>query len=290
MENRAGGIDLHMHTTSSDGTRDVYETIQDAFGFGLSHIAITDHNQFALLQPEVYQGMEIIPGTEFSASYITDAGRLLEVHVVGLFFQGIPKQLRTIFNKIPLQRKQYLDAIITRLNHLGISISYEELLYRFPDSNQIGRRHIAEILMKKGYAESINDGFDRFIGNRSPYWVDSTKYIKYMPLKKCVEVICQNGGFPILAHPYHYHCTDEEVLKLVKDFKAFTEDYPAGMEVYYSKYDKARRNTLLKMAKEMDLYPSAASDRHSEKDVFVRGEESLLEKMKEAVQKGNIGK
>lgn len=290
MENRAGGIDLHMHTTSSDGTRTVYETIQDASCFGLSHIAITDHNQFALLQPAMHQGMEIIPGTEFSASYITDAGRLLEVHVVGLFFQGIPKQLRTIFNKIPLQRKQYLDAIITRLNHLGISISYEELLYRFPDSNQIGRRHIAEILMKKGYAESINDGFDRFIGNRSPYWVDSTKYIKYMPLKKCVEVICQNGGFPILAHPYHYHCTDEEVLKLVKDFKAFTEDYPAGMEVYYSKYDKARRNTLLKMAKEMDLYPSAASDRHSEKDVFVRGEESLLEKMKEAVQKGNIGK
>lgn len=290
MENRAGGIDLHIHTTSSDGTRTVSETIQDALIFGLSHIAITDHNQFTVLQPAIYQGMEIIPGAEFSASYTTDAAKLLEVHVVGLFFHGIPKQLESIFKKIPLQRKQYLDAIITRLNHLGIAISYEELLYRFPDSNQIGRRHIAEILVKKGYADSINDGFDRFIGNRSPYWVDSTKYMKYMPLGKCVEVICQNGGFPILAHPYHYHCSEAEVLKLVKDFKSFAGDYPAGMEVYYSKYDEDCRSELLKLAKEIELYPSAASDRHSEKDAFVRGEEALLKKMKEAVRKGNIEK
>lgn len=287
MENRAGGIDLHIHTTSSDGTRTVYETIQDAVAFGLSHIAITDHNQFAVLQPAIYQGLEIIPGAEFSTAYTTENGKLLEVHVVGLFFDGIPNQLGNIFHKIPLQRKQYLDAIITKLNHLGISISYEELLYRFPDSNQIGRRHIAEILLNKGYTESINDGFDRFIGNRSPYWVDSTNYMKYMPLKKCVEVICQNGGFPILAHPYHYHCTDEEVMKLVKDFKTFTGDCPAGIEVYYSKYDDIRRKELLEIAKVMDLYPSAASDRHSEKESFVRGDEILLQKMKEAVQKRN---
>ena len=287
MENRAGGIDLHIHTTSSDGTRTVYETIQDAVAFGLSHIAITDHNQFAVLQPAIYQGLEIIPGAEFSTAYTTETGKLLEAHVVGLFFDGIPNQLGNIFHKIPLQRKQYLDAIITKLNHLGISISYEELLYRFPDSNQIGRRHIAEILLKKGYTESINDGFDRFIGNRSPYWVDSTKYMKYMSLKKCVEVICQNGGFPILAHPYHYHCTDEEVLKLVNDFKTLAGDYPSGIEVYYSKYDDKRRKELLEIAKVKDLYPSAASDRHSEKESFVRGDEVLLQKMKEAVQKRN---
>ena len=161
------------------------------------------------------------------------------------------------------------------------------MLYNFPDSNQIGRRHVAEILLKKGYTESINDGFDRFIGNRSPYWVDSTKYMKYMPLKKCMEIICQNGGFPILAHPYHYHCTDGEVLKLIKDFKTLAGDYPAGIEVYYSKYDDKRRKELLKIAKTMELYPSAASDRHSEKESFVRGDELLLQKMKEAVQKRN---
>lgn len=112
--------------------------------------------------------------------------------------------------------------------------------------------------------------------------------MKYMPLKKCVEVICQNGGFPILAHPYHYHCTEEEVLKLVKDFKALTGDFPAGIEVYYSKYNEERRKELLELANTVGLYPSAASDRHSEKENFVRGEEILLQNMKEAVQKGNI--
>lgn len=287
MENQAYGIDLHIHTTCSDGTRTVEETIQDAKAFGLAHIAITDHNQFAITEPEIFQGLEVIPGAEFSTAYRTESGRLLEIHVVGLFFDGVPGQLWKIFKKIPQQRKHYLDAIITKLNHLGISISYEELVCTFPDSNQIGRRHIAEILVKKRYADDITDAFDRLIGNRSPYWVDSTKYMRYMPLETCMKRICENGGFPILAHPYHYHCTDEEVLKLVKDFKEMAGSYPAGMEVYYSKYDEIRREELLGIAKEFELYPSAASDRHAQKDRFERGEEELLEAMKYACRLRN---
>lgn len=286
MDNQAYGIDLHIHTTSSDGTRTVEETILDAKAFGLAHIAVTDHNQFAIKEPVIYQGLEIIPGAEFSASYTTESGKLLEIHIVGLFFEGVPKTLYHIFKKIPLQRKQYLDAIITRLNHLGISISYEELFNTFPDSNQIGRRHIAEILVKKKYADSITDAFDRMIGNRSPYWVDSTKYIKYIPLEKCVRQICENGGFPILAHPYHYHCTDEEVQKIVDDFKQAAGEFPAGIEVYYSKYGDAQRKALLNIALKYDLYPSAASDRHAEKDRFERGSEDLLKAMKQASRSG----
>lgn len=284
MEREAYGIDLHIHTTCSDGTRTVEETVHDAKEFGLAHIAITDHNQFAITEPAMFQGMEIIPGAEFSTAYRTEGGRLLEIHVVGLFFDGVPKELRQIFKKIPLQRKHYLDAIITKLNHLGISISYEELVNTFPDSNQIGRRHIAEILVKKHYAESITDAFDRLIGNRSPYWVDSTKYMRYVPLAICVRKICENGGFPILAHPYHYHCSEEEVLKLVKDFKEMADEHPAGIEVYYSKYDEVRRGELLKIAEQFHLYPSAASDRHAENDPFERGDEKLLEAMKRSLQ------
>lgn len=281
-----GGIDLHVHTTCSDGTRTVTEMIQDAFDFGLSHIAVTDHNQFAITKPQDFCGMEVIPGAEFSTAYETKAGRLLEVHVIGLFFDGVPKALWQLFKKIPLQRKQYLDAIINRLNHLGVSISYRELMNAFPDSNQIGRRHIAELLIKKKYAESITDAFDRMIGNRSPYWVDSTKYMKYMPLADCVKIITENGGFPVLAHPYHYHCTDEEVLKLIRDFKGMAGDYPAGMEVYYAKYDGEKRETLLQIAESLSLFPSAASDRHEPKDGFERGSEALLQAMKEAVKSG----
>lgn len=286
MENQTYGVDLHIHTTYSDGTRTLEETVADAKEFGLAHIAITDHNQFAVTEPFLFRGMEVIPGAEFSAAYRTESGRLLEVHVVGLFFEGVPQQFQQIFKKIPLQRKHYLDAMIGRLNHLGISVSYEELVSAFPDSNQIGRRHLAEILVKKRYAESINDAFDRLIGNRSPYWVDATKYIRYMPLETCVRKIFENHGFPILAHPYHYHCTDKEIRKLVKDFKEMTQGHPAGMEVYYSKYDDARRRELLKLSKEFLLYPSAASDRHDRKDPFERGEENLLEAMKTACRSG----
>ena len=136
--------------------------------------------------------------------------------------------------------------------------------------------------MKKRYADSITDAFDRLIGNRSPYWVDSTKFMKYMPLELCVKRICENGGVPILAHPYHYHCTDKEVLKLVQDFKKFTNDAPAGMEVYYSKYGEGQRKELETLAKTYGLYPSAASDRHAQKDRFEQGAVILLENMKNA--------
>ena len=282
MKELSRGIDLHIHTTCSDGTRTVQETMLDAKEFGLAHIAVTDHNQFSITEPVNFQGMEVIPGAEFSAAYSTEAGRLLEVHVIGLFFEGVPKALHQIFKKIPLQRKQYLDAIITKLNYLGIPISYEELCYEFPDSNQIGRRHIAEILVKKKFADSITDAFDRLIGNRSPYWVDSTKYMRYMPLETCVRQICENGGFPILAHPYHYHCTEEEVLKLIKDFRSFAGQGAAGIEVFYSKYNENQRRELEKIAKKYQLYPSAASDRHAQKDKFERGEDILLEAMKNA--------
>ena len=286
MNKHAYGIDLHIHTTSSDGTRTVSEMIQDALDFGLTNIAVTDHNQFAILNPKNVSGMEVIPGAEFSTAYRTEAGKLLEVHVVGVFFDGIPSEIHHIFRKIPLQRKYYLDAIITKLNHLGISISYEELICEFPDSNQIGRRHIAELLVKKHFAESINDAFDRLIGNRSPYWVDSTKFMKYMPLKDCVEKICSHGGLPILAHPYHYHCTDEEVLKIVEDFRMFAGEHPAGIEVFYSKYHEERRKQLLKIAEKYNLYPSAGSDRHAVTDPFIRGDAALLDAMKLAVRQG----
>lgn len=282
MEAEKYGIDLHIHTTCSDGTRTVRETMEDALDCGLAHIAITDHNQFALTEPVDFCGLEVIPGAEFSTSYTNADGRLLEVHVIGLFFEGVPRTLHRMFEKIPMQRKQYLDAIITRLNHLGIQISYEELLEKFPDSNQIGRRHIAEILVKKKYAKDVTDAFDRLIGNRSPYWVDAAKYIKYIPLETAVQKICDNGGFPILAHPCHYHCSQAEMENLIAVFKTAAEAFPAGMEVYYSKYGKEQRKELKSLAEKYNLYPSAASDRHAQKDPFECGKEDLLEAMKQA--------
>lgn len=280
MEKQNYGIDLHIHTTGSDGTRTVEETIFDAKAAGMGAIALTDHNQFTITAPECHGELVLIPGAEFSAAYATEAGRRLEVHVIGLFFHGVPKNLQQIFKKIPLQRKRYLDAVITRLNHLGIDISYEKLLEEFPDSNQIGRRHIAELLVQKHYAESITDAFDRLIGNRSPYWVDVTGYMQYMPLETCVRKICDNGGFPILAHPYHYHCTDEEVEQLIAEFTRLTQKHPAGIEVYYSKYDEEQRQKLLQLALKYGLCPSAASDRHSADDKFEMGDKKLLEAMK----------
>lgn len=279
------GVDLHIHTTRSDGTCTPNEVIRSAYETGLEGIALTDHNQFAILEPKTYGGMEVIPGAEFSTTYQMKSGKTAEVHVVGLFFAGVPKGIQKIFRRIPAQRKNYLDAVITKLNYLGISLSYEELIEYFPESSQIGRRHIGELLVKKGYASDIPEAFDRFIGNRSPYWVDVMQYMNYMPLDRCVRLICENQGFPILAHPYHYHCGEEDMLGLLEDFTACVQNHPAGMEVYYSKYHQKQRTELERLALQYDLLPSAASDRHTPKEAFERGDGRLLEQMKREMKR-----
>ena len=96
--------------------------------------------------------------------------------------------------------------------------------------------------------------------------------------------ICENGGFPILAHPYHYHITDEEVEQLIAGFCSYLHRHPAGIEVYYSKYDAGQRKKLLQMALKYGLCPSAASDRHSVDDKFEPGDRKILEAMKASMQ------
>ena len=142
MEKRTGGSDLHIHTTSSDGTRTVYETIQDAVAFGLSHIAITDHNQFAVLQPSIYQGLEIIPGAEFSTDH---QGK--ELHVVGLFIkEDCFQKVRDFCEDVRKSKENSNRMLIENLKQVGYHVEYEELV-NYAHSDNINRAVIAGYLM-----------------------------------------------------------------------------------------------------------------------------------------------
>ena len=279
MENKERYIDLHVHTKFSDGERSLEETVTDAKQAGLSAIAITDHNYVAITQSKWDDGLEIIPGVEFSTTYHYGQGKKAEVHIVGLFFEGMSPEVFSIYEGV--NKLAYIEAILKKLNMLGMDVSMEELKEHYPDSGQFGRTQIADLLVKKGYAENRADAMDRFIGNKSPHFIHSLDCIHYIDMEDCVQEICRYGGFPILAHPYHYKFTDEQIEELVVRFRN-ASDRPLGIEIYYRDYCDNRIAFLNNLAKKYRLLPSAGSDRHKATHPFARGRYELLEKMKES--------
>ena len=277
MKNKYYYIDLHIHTKYSDGERSLEETICDAKRAGLSAIAITDHNYFAVELPVMDDDLEIIPGAEFSTTYYYGDGQRAEVHIVGLFFDGVAPELKSVFKRI--NKLAYAEAIIEKMNSLGMSLTMEELKASNPQSKQFGRTQIADLLVEKGYATDRADAMDRWIGNLSPHFIHSLDHIRYIEMEECVREICKYGGFAILAHPFHYKFTKDQIEELVMRFRNAAERTP-GMEVYYGKYHEEEVKYLEGLAKRYRLLPSAGSDRHKADHPFVKGQYELLEEMK----------
>lgn len=273
-------IDLHLHTKFSDGELSLDEMIDEAKSAGLSAIAITDHNTFGINSKIQLDNLEVIPGAEFSTTYQYGAGKKAEVHVVGLFFNGVNPSMNAIFQRI--HKNAYVEAIIAKLNTLGIPVTMEELRERNKSSKQYGRMMVADLIIEKGFASDRNEAMDRWIGNFSPYYINSLDYINYIDTEECVRQICEGGGLPILAHPFHYKMNRDEIEEMVGRFRNVA-DYPLGIEVYYAKYSDEEVKYLEMLSDKYHLLRSASSDRHRFDQRFVKGDYELLAEMKRAM-------
>lgn len=271
-------IDLHLHSTNSDGGRSPEDIVEAAVREGMGAVAITDHNYFSVKEPKTVHGVEVIPGCEFSTSY-TIFGKKMELHIVGLFFHGVKKEMEAIFDGF--DRNAYIKAVIANLNRLGVEITLEELTGEGCIYKHLGRPQLADRLAEKGYAKNRADAMDKWIGNFSPHYLNPVDYVNYIDMKACVQKIIACGGFPILAHPYHYRFTEEQIEQLVAEFREIT-DAPLGMEVYYKTYPQEKVRYLEGLAKKYNLFPSASSDGHLSSQNFARGKYKLLEDMKRA--------
>jgi hypothetical protein len=275
-------IDLHIHTLRSDGEQSLEEVVAAAAKEGIKALAITDHNYFTIRKMQVQNGVELIPGAEFSTTYLGPNGKKIEVHILGLFFGEVPDEICTIFDRI--EKDGYIKAVIRRLNSLDVDVTFEELQTNYATSHCLGRPQLADLLIKKGYAADIDDAMDTWIGNFSPYYLNPAECVDYIDMDECVRKICACGGMPILAHPYHYHFSKEEIDKFVADFRKITDE-PLGMEVYYQKYGLEEVKYLEELAEKYDLLPSASSDRHKSRNPFMKGDYTLLINLKEAAKK-----
>jgi predicted metal-dependent phosphoesterase TrpH len=254
-----GYVDLHLHTTASDGSKTPSEMVRHAREKGLQAIAITDHDTIDGLQEGLQEaekiGFELIPGVEISVEY-----PLGSMHVLGFFIDNQNALLNERLRYLQKVRAERNPKIIERLNALGIQITYEDVL-KVSGGGQVGRPHFAQVLFEKGYVKSYQEAFERFLKKGAPAYVDKARFTS----KEALYFIKEAKGIPVLAHPNtlnikEYSKLEELLLKLVSEGLR-------GIEVYYPDHSNLEVAQYKELAQKYSLLITGGTDYHGiEKD------------------------
>ena len=252
-------IDLHTHTSKSDGSYTPTELVDYAIEKNLAAVAITDHDSIegldeavahaAALKERGLPSVEVIPGIEFSTKYEKQ-----DVHIVGLYISYDGQAFQDALGGFVDSRINRNRKMCANLQGAGIDITYEKLLAMYPDA-VITRAHYASYLLENGYVKSRQDAFARYLGDHTKYFVPREKVTP----AQAVELIVKAGGVPILAHPPLYHMGNDRLDALVSFLKA---DGLMGIEVFYSTYSNQDVRDMQRLADKYELLVSGGSDFH----------------------------
>jgi predicted metal-dependent phosphoesterase TrpH len=241
-------IDLHTHSTASDGLLSPAELVKQAREAGLALIALTDHDTTNGLEAALEAGhtnqLEVVPGIEVNTE-IPDA----EVHVLGYFLDYQQPAFQHTLQTLRDMRVTRAQRMVEKLRALGIDITWERV--RELAAGTIGRPHVAAALVEKGYADSVANAFNRYLYHGGPGYVP--RY-KLSPLDAC-RLIQSVHGLPVLAHPIY-------ITELEQILPPLCEAGLAGMEVYYGDYEAKTVKYLKKLAEQHRLIPTGGSDYH----------------------------
>ena len=243
-------VDLHIHSTASDGRLSPEEVVGKSAEAGLTIIALADHDTVdgiapALETARAFPGLKMIPGIEMS----TDVPRG-EVHMLGYFIDYTAQELRARLETMRNSRQQRAQGIIAKLRNLGIPIEWQQV-QEIAGSGSIGRPHIAQAMLDKGYVASVKEAFTKYLGR------DGSAYVAWKKLTpaRTVELILRTDGLPVLAHPL-----------TVNDFEAVIIELKAiglvGIEAYYNGYTADEVNRLVNLAHRHNLIATGGSDYH----------------------------
>lgn len=240
-------IDLHLHSTASDGTAAPEAVVAAARAAGVSAIALTDHDTIEGIaearQAADRAGIELVPGVELSA-YEGAA----EIHVLGLHLQLLD-EMRDALTIFRLARRERAEGIVRLLNDAGVRITFDDVLAVAQDA-AIGRPHIARAMVANGWAMDLRDAFDRYLGAGRPAYLDKRR----ITLSESIALIHRCGGIAVLAHP-GADGTHERLERL----GAMGLD---GLEVIHPSHSAEDRARLLALANHLNLVPSGGSDSH----------------------------
>ena len=246
-------IDLHNHTTASDGTFTPEEAVRYAATKGLAAIAITDHDTAeGTRQADILSGrygVEVIPGIEISTEY-----HGYGIHILGYFINPDADALVEMLAWVIEERKKRNREIMSLMRADGIHVTPESLADQYPGT-VIGRPHLAAVLVEAGLVGSVQEGFDRYLSEGMRYYRART----YLPLQQAFNVISSAGGKAVFAHPLQYGFSDSELRALAGTLK---EAGCVGMECLYSGYSAQQSEYLMNMAADFDYCVTGGSDFH----------------------------
>ena len=245
-----GGVDLHLHSTCSDGSSSPEEVVERASGLGLRAISLTDHDSMggvaaAKAAGEVH-GIDVVPGSELSAKF--DG---CDVHILAYFGDTDNERLIESLALYRDARRNRAERIVGRLNRLGIRVMFEQVLAK-ADGAAIGRPHVADVLVEEGFCFSPNEAFQKYLGYGKAAYEE--KYV--MPPSQAIEVIHAAGGIAVIAHPILYR--DDSMLP------ALVEQGIDGIEVWHIKQRGIDAVRYAAFADDNGLLKSGGSDCHGD--------------------------
>jgi hypothetical protein len=247
-------IDLHVHSTASDGSYAPGEVVRLAKEANLAAMALTDHDTVEGLDEALAAGealgLEVIPGVEISARFAGDS-----MHIVGLFIEHHDGQLNGRLEVLKKARADRNPKIVAKLNALGLKVSMDDVI-RLSGGGQVGRPHIARALLEAGYVRSVQEAFDTYLRNGGPAYVEKFRF----PPAEAIAMIREAKGVPVLSHPFTLGLGSAAALReLLKELQALGL---AGLEVFYSDHTPEQEALYLRLARELDLLLSGGSDFH----------------------------
>ena len=253
-------IDLHAHSTASDGTDAPGAIIEKGAAMGLRAMSVTDHDTVSGVAEAMAAGerlgAEVIPGIEVSSDY-----RDNNIHILGYFVDIRSPALRPVLEWVKKEREERNEKIVAMFAADGFDMTLEELREEYPIS-VLGRPHMAEHLMRKGYVNSIKEAFDKYLGEGARYYMPKRR----ISIARAVEVILAAGGVPVLAHPLQYRYPPNEVIEMIEYTKSLGI---RAMECYYSEHSMAQQEWLLAQAERYGLGVSGGSDYHGSRKTHI---------------------
>jgi predicted metal-dependent phosphoesterase TrpH len=251
----ASRVDLHLHTTVSDGALRPEELVRAASIAGIQVMAVTDHDSVDGIRDAERAAsdlsIQVIPGIEVSAGLDGD-----DVHVLGYFLDPDDRVLRAALSRLQEGRVAQVRSMVERLAELGWPLDWDRVM-AIAQGGSVGRPHIARALIERGYVGSVDEAFSRFLRRGGPGYVEGQKLLP----QEAVSLIIEAGGVPSLAHPIIVGASDYR-LDLDRLLPVMVEAGLEGIEAYYKGYTPEVTAFLFGLASRYRLVPTGGSDFH----------------------------
>lgn len=254
-------IDLHVHSTFSDGSLTPEELVEEAVKAGLTAMALTDHDGMMgidrFMEACRLHGLRGIPGVEISIEISSGT-----MHMLGYFIDQHNPDISEALMRLRRGRAERNQFILKLLNDLGMPLAWEEVS-ALAKEDVVGRPHFAQAMISRGYVKKKDEAFDRFLGKGKPAYVERDRFT----VEESISLIRGAGGVPILAHPYTLNMGRRRLREFLTDLAAKGLQ---GIEAYYSEHSHEQHRFCLNMARDLGWVVTGGSDFHGSMNPHIR--------------------